>query len=241
MSDKDEDDFMTPEEIQAKANSAKIAGFIANIGWQFIVFITVIYATYYNNPLADIILTGYGWLLGLSCAMFFLLVIKPLEKVAVSAAMNSSSLRMRTPTAMVLRGINTIFSIVEITLLVSYNWPVLAGLWAATEALQYATVFKLKMAAELKLEAELGLNVEQMVDAQFKNNPAFVKDFQEDMKQYREDMQKIDKLIIDLDTKGDKYEEDLDALIVDREKLIIALETRITRAALETMRDNEKK
>jgi len=128
----DQEDFKSPEEIQADLNQAKINGAISNIGWQFVIFAVVIYATYYNNWVADLLLTGYGWLLGLSCVIFFFVIVKPIDKLAVSSAMKSKML-LSTPTAIVLRAIGTVFSIVEISILISFDYTTLAGIWAAAE------------------------------------------------------------------------------------------------------------
>jgi len=235
MSDQD-DDFKNPEEIQAGLNRAKINSFISNIGWQFIILGIVVYSTYLNNWLAGMILTGYGVLLALSCTIFFLVIIKPLEKLAVSSAMSSKMMLLDTPTAIVTRAIGTIFSIIEISLLISFDYPAMAGLWAATEVFQYIAAFKLKLASELGLEAS------SKVDAKYRKDPAWGKDLDEDLAQYQEDMKNLDKLITDLRSDDAiEYKKALDALIDERVKLVDAIDARITRAALETMKDTEDK
>ena len=230
----DQEDFKSPEEIQADLNRAKINGFFSNIGWQCIVLTTVIYATYMNNWVADLAITGYGWLLALSCVIFFFTVIKPLDKLSLSSALKKKSAILNTPTAKVLRVIGTMFSVVEISLLFTYDYPALAGLWIMTEFLQYAAAYKLQLAAQFDADAA------DMVDRQWKRDPAFGKDLNKDMEQYQEDMVKVDQLIRDLKTDDD-YPEALDALILEKEKLINAMEARITRAALETMQNDDEK
>ena len=231
----DQDDFKSPEEIQSAANQAKINGAISKIGWQLVVFTIVIYATYYNNWAAELLLTGYGWLLGLSCVIFFLVVVKPIEKLAVSSAMKSKML-LSTPTAIVLRAIGTVFSIVEIAILISFDYTTLAGIWAATEVFQYVAAFKLKMASEIGLEAASD------VAAKYRKDPAWGKNLDDDMKQYQQEMKELDKLIQNIKAEGAvEYKKALDTLIEERVKLVDAIEARITRAALETMADDEDK
>ena len=66
---------MTPEEIQAQANSAKIRHFVGNIGWQFAVFAVVVYATVQANTIANYMLDGYTWILAISFISYFIIAI----------------------------------------------------------------------------------------------------------------------------------------------------------------------
>lgn len=232
----DQEDVKTPEEIQAELNQAKINGAISNIGWQFLIFGIVIYTTFFNNWVAEIILFGYGTLLALTCTIFFLVIIKPIEKLAVSSAMQSKMLLISTPTAIVLRAIGTIFSVAEMAILVSFDYPSLAGLWLATEVLQYTASFKLKLAGEI------GEDANSKVVAKYKNDPAWGKNLDDDLAQFRQKMEDLDKLISNIKADGAiEYKKALDTLIDERVKLVDAMEARITRAALETIEDNEDK
>ena len=80
-----QDDFTSPEEIQAKANSDKIRRFSSAIGWQCVIFITILYATVFNNTLADTGLEVYAWVVGISLLAYFFISIKSIKRLSLVA------------------------------------------------------------------------------------------------------------------------------------------------------------
>ena len=140
---------MSPEEIQAKANSAKINKFMGKIGWQLLIITIVVYATYMNNPAAQWLLGAYTVLVALSAIVFFLLTSVPTARLAANPPPGMDEILLDTPSSKVIRVIGTVFSIVEISLLASYGFFFTAGIWAIAEVFQYIAAFKLKAAREI--------------------------------------------------------------------------------------------
>lgn len=146
---KEDEDFLTPEEIQAKANSAKINKFMGKIGWQLLIITIVVYATYMNNPAAQWLLAAYTVLVALSAIVFFLLTSVPTSRLAENPPPGMDEILLDTPSSKVIRVVGTVFSIVEISLLASYGFFFTAGIWAIAEVFQYIAAFKLKAAREI--------------------------------------------------------------------------------------------
>lgn len=146
---KEDEDFLTPEETQAKANSAKINKFMGKIGWQLLILTIVVYATYMNNPAAQWMLVAYTVLVAVSAVVFFLLTSVPTSRLAENSPPGMDEILLDTPSSKVIRVIGTVFSIVEISLMVSYGFFFTAGIWAIAEVFQYIAAFKLKAAREI--------------------------------------------------------------------------------------------
>ena len=140
---------MSPEEIQAKANTTKINKFMGKIGWQILILTIVVYATYMNNPAAQWMLTAYTVLVALSAIVFFLLTSVPTSRLAANPPPGMDEILLDTPSSKVIRVVGTVFSIVEISLMVSYGFFFTAGIWAIAEVFQYIAAFKLKAAREI--------------------------------------------------------------------------------------------
>lgn len=231
----EQDDFISDEEITAKANSRKIRRFIGNIGWQCIIFITVVYATIFSNTIATTGLEIYAWILGIACFGFFFTLIKPIGKL--SMASNSGKMLLSTPTSVVSSVIATVFSICEIFLMFTYGFIFLAALWAVTEVLQYVVIYKLRLASHVPEKFK------KAVQRQCDQNEGFEEKIIADIKEAMTEIDRIDKLAnaiendTDLDTKIQK--ETLALLEETREELITMMEDRITKAALETMHDQD--
>lgn len=142
----EQDDFMTPEEIQAKANSAKINRFVGSIGWQLLILAIVVYATVMGNVAADWMLDAYACVVAVSGAAFLFVTMRPLERLIINPPPRAREMLIDTPTTKVIRAIGTTFSIVEISLMVSYGFFFVAALWALTEIFQYTAAIKLRAA-----------------------------------------------------------------------------------------------
>lgn len=232
----DQDDFTSPEEIQAKANSNKIRRFSSAIGWQCIIFITILYATVFSNSVALTGLEIYAWIVGLSLLAYFFISIKSIRRLAMISKLENNSMILNTPTAVVIKVIGTVFSLAEMGLMFTYGFFWLVALWGVAEVLQYIASYKLSKALNL-----IPSDLRNAVNRQCEQNPEFETKLLDDMKDFQKKIDKIDELtselkdipmdMIDLEER-DKIDEDL---LEARDKLIIDMEDRITLAALETM------
>lgn len=235
----DQDDFISPEEIQAKANSIKIQKFISSMGWQCIIFMIVVYATIFDNSLAITGLEVYAWPVGLSLIAFFLVVITPINKLSTSKliVMNkSNSMLLNTPTAIVDKAICTLFSIVEMSIMLSYGFIYIAALWGAAEIFHYIAAYKLNLATK---------HVEFMeaVDRHCQQNPEFEKKLTANIEEIKLEITRLDKLadLVKNDNALDAelQKETLLVLAETHDELINLMEDLIIKAALETMNDQD--
>jgi len=232
MNDPDE---LTPEEIQAKANSAKISRFIGNIGWQGIIFAIVVYSTVYDNEIANWMLDVFTWMLAFAFISYFLTVAKSAEKLATE---NLSKLsQILTPTATALRGIGMVFSVVEISILFSYGYLYLAIFWGLTEILQTLSVHNVKKAVALQ-EGSLTTLASLAMDQDDK----FAAKITPKLQEFNDKITELDSLMAILSPKGvilvegDADYEAWKALNEERSLCFEAIEQEITRAALETIK-----
>ena len=137
------------DKLQADVNRSKIQRFISGIRWQIIVLIVVVYATVYDNHIAELLLSWvYAPMLLLGLVSYMPFVFRPIEKLATD-----SLGRMKdsiTPTMTVLRFIGSVVSIIEISLLATHTFYFLAVTWIVTEICQHVTMYKVAKAIALK-------------------------------------------------------------------------------------------
>jgi len=226
---KDQDDFLSPEEVQAKANQKKISSFIGKMGWQFVILTTVVYAVIFNNEAAGWLLDGYSFLLAFACVMFIGTTIKPLAQLAVKVGPEHAL----TPSRKVTLGIGTLFSCIEIFILSTHGMISLAVLWMATELFQYAAIYREQVALH-----HPG-NPGQMMKRHFADNPEIAEKYYADMDAFAAEVTKIDELILDLKLDDD-YPEALTALMDERGKILAKAEALVDRTATETYQNQKQ-
>lgn len=225
----DQNDFTSPEEIQAKTNQAKINSFVGKLAWQGLILTTVVYAVINNNYAAGILLEGYTWLLALACILFFFTTIKPIAKLALTVGKQHAL----TPTRKVVLAIGSIFSIIEISILATHGMYSFAGLWLLTEFFQYTSIYREQVALHHPA------NPEVMTRKQFEDNPEIAEKYYADMDAFQAEIVKIDELIVDLELDDD-YPEALAALLEERGKILDKVEALVHRVANETYQNQKQ-
>ena len=218
---------MTPEEIQAMENSAKIRRFIGAIGWQFAVFAVVVYATVQANTIANYMLDGYTWILAISFISYFIIAAQNSEKLA---GRDLTKLKAATtPSMAVLRYIGLFFTVIEIPILFTHGYLYLALFWGLTELLQFISVRNIAKAVALQ-EGSVTL----LSKAAMTKSPDFSKDLEPVLKEYNKNLDELDKLI-ELSMEDNNIEA-AEELRNSRNELIVDIEKVITKAALETLK-----
>ena len=135
--------------MTATTTKSPLNRIISVIGWQAVVLMTVLYATVHANDLAQDLLTYYGIFLLIPFAMYGAIVLMPQHVLDKS----SDKIDKSTKTGTISRLIGTSVSLVEIALLINYNFYWIAAIWVAVEILQYA--------AHRRMSATIAINETQ--------------------------------------------------------------------------------
>jgi hypothetical protein len=144
----EQDDFMTPEEIQAKANQAKINRFVSGFAIQCIVFTVICYATFKNNEVAEYLLYGYSVFIALGYLSYMYVATRSIAYLVEKIA-SFPSMLITSPSAKVMRGIGMLFTIVEIPIMLTHGFIPIAILWGLAELFQVIACYKIGKAAEI--------------------------------------------------------------------------------------------
>ena len=233
-----DDEEMTPAEIQAQANSAKITKFIGGIGWQCMIMLIVVYTTIFANTAAEFLLGAYAWFMIVALLGFFFTVCKSFEKLATQLPKHKDLL-VNTPTSNICLALGTTFSCIEVTLLITHGWFWIAALWTVTEIFQHTAIWKLRRVAKY---AE---NPNVQVAKAFTTDPKFGEMVCTDLDKFTEVLKEIDTLIENVKLETQLSESEIDDLVTKLQAQRVlaedALIAYMRQASLKLMKDLEDK